>query len=89
MSIKPKIPSWKDKILFTPGPLTTSRTVKQAGLRDLGSRDYEFIRIVADIRQRLLEVGGVPDNGYEVNHHARQRHIQSRIRHLLYNPTRR
>ena len=65
MNIKPKIPSWKDKILFTPGPLTTSRMVKQAALRDLGSRDYEFIRIVADIRLRLLEIGGVADNGYE------------------------
>jgi len=65
MNNKPKIPTWKDKILFTPGPLTTSRIVKQAVLRDLGSRDYEFIRIVADIRQRLLEIGGVADNGYE------------------------
>jgi 2-aminoethylphosphonate-pyruvate transaminase len=65
MNTKPKIPTWKDKILFTPGPLTTSRTVKQALLRDLGSRDNEFIRIVADIRQRLLEIGGVADNGYE------------------------
>ena len=59
MNTKPKIPSWKDKILFTPGPLTTSRTVKQALLRDLGSRDNEFINIVADIRQRLLAAGGV------------------------------
>ena len=64
MNTKPKIPTWKDKILFTPGPLTTSRTVKQALLRDLGSRDYEFISIVADIRQRLLEIGGVADDGY-------------------------
>jgi 2-aminoethylphosphonate-pyruvate transaminase len=64
MNTKPKIPTWKDKILFTPGPLTTSRTVKQALFRDLGSRDYEFISIVADIRQRLLEIGGVADDGY-------------------------
>ena len=28
-----------DKPLFTPGPLTTSRTVKAAMSRDLGSRD--------------------------------------------------
>jgi 2-aminoethylphosphonate-pyruvate transaminase len=55
----------KDKILFTPGPLTTSRTVKQALLRDLGSRDNEFISIVEDIRQRLLALGGVAENGYE------------------------
>jgi len=65
METKTNIPNWKDKILFTPGPLTTSRTVKQSLLRDLGSRDYEFIHMVADIRQRLLEAGGVADGGYE------------------------
>ena len=36
----------KDKPLFTPGPLTTSLSVKQAMLRDLGSRDTEFIGAV-------------------------------------------
>lgn len=65
MSAKTKISTWKDKTLFTPGPLTTSRTVKQSTLRDLGSRDYEFLEIVSDIRQRLLAIGGVPGNGYE------------------------
>ncbi|MCS6827342.1 MAG: 2-aminoethylphosphonate--pyruvate transaminase, partial [Caldilinea sp.] len=50
------ISSWKDKALFTPGPLTTSRTVKQAMLRDLGSRDREFIALVADVRRRLVEL---------------------------------
>ena len=64
MNTKPKISTWKDNTLFTPGPLTTSRTVKQALLRDLGSRDYEFISIVADVRQRLLEIGAVADDGY-------------------------
>jgi len=47
----------KDKILFTPGPLTTSQTVKQAMLRDLGSRDIEFIGLVKDIRHKLVELG--------------------------------
>ncbi len=60
-----KIAGWKDKVLFTPGPLTTSRTVKQAMLRDLGSRDFEFIGLVKDIRRRLLELGEVVDKGYE------------------------
>ena len=55
----------KDKVLFTPGPLTTSRTVKQAMLRDLGSRETEFIEIVREIRRQLLVVGGVVDSGYE------------------------
>ncbi len=55
----------KDKLLFTPGPLTTSPTVKQAMLRDLGSRDYEFIEIVRDTRCRLLALAGVSDSGYE------------------------
>jgi len=55
-----------DKLLFTPGPLTTSRTVKEAMLRDLGSRDVEFIEIVRSIRERLLDIGGVSkDGGYE------------------------
>jgi 2-aminoethylphosphonate-pyruvate transaminase len=56
----------KDKLLFTPGPLTTSMTVKQAMLRDLGSRDFEFIRIVKEIRDQLLELGNVSQaKGYE------------------------
>jgi 2-aminoethylphosphonate-pyruvate transaminase len=59
------IPGWKDKVLFTPGPLTTSRTVKQALLRDLGSRDFEFIETVGEIRRRLLEIGGVEQGQYE------------------------
>jgi len=46
-----------DNLLFTPGPLTTSQSVKQAMLRDLGSRDDEFIRLVRDIRRRLVALG--------------------------------
>ncbi len=52
-----QLSSWKDKALFTPGPLTTSRSVKQAMLRDLGSRDAEFIGIVKDIRRKLVSLG--------------------------------
>ena len=55
----------QDKLLFTPGPLTTSLTVKQAALRDLGSRDDEFIAMVRNIRRKLLELGGVPKHGFE------------------------
>ena len=55
----------KDKLLFTPGPLTTSMTVKQAMLQDVGSRDFDFIDLVKEIRSRLLEIGGVGDDGYE------------------------
>jgi 2-aminoethylphosphonate-pyruvate transaminase len=55
----------KDKLLFTPGPLTTSETVKQAMLRDLGSRDTEFLEVVRKIRRRLLELGNVADGSYE------------------------
>src|SRR5688572_17985747 len=49
----------RDKLLFTPGPLTTSATVKQAMLRDLGSRDEEFLGIVRDVRARLLGLYGL------------------------------
>ena len=61
-----RIPRANDKTLFTPGPLTTSRTVKQAMLRDLGSRDSEFVELVARVRTRLLEVAGVTvERGFE------------------------
>lgn len=42
--------------LLTPGPLTTSRTVKLAMLADWGAGDPEFLQIVADIRQGLLKL---------------------------------
>jgi len=54
-----------DKLLFTPGPLTTSPGVKQATLHDLGSRDLEFIELVHSIRAGLLNVAGVAGRGYE------------------------
>ena len=57
MNMGKQILRGKDKILFTPGPLTTSQTVKQAMLRDLGSRDIEFIGLVKDIRHKLIELG--------------------------------
>ncbi len=59
------IPGWKDKVLFTPGPLTTSPPVKQAMLRDLGSRDFAFIEIVRDIRRRLVALGEAEVGDYE------------------------
>jgi 2-aminoethylphosphonate-pyruvate transaminase len=46
------------KLLFTPGPLTTSATVKAAMLRDAGSRDRDFLETVREIRKRLLALGG-------------------------------
>jgi 2-aminoethylphosphonate-pyruvate transaminase len=55
-----------DKLLFTPGPLTTSLSVKQAMLHDVGSRDPAFIQLVRNIREQLLKLGGVSrEAGYE------------------------
>ncbi|MFZ0394317.1 MAG: 2-aminoethylphosphonate--pyruvate transaminase [Terracidiphilus sp.] len=54
-----------DKLLFTPGPLTTSATVKQAMLRDLGSLDSDFLSTVHSIRTRLLDLGPYPRAQYE------------------------
>ena len=42
--------------LLTPGPLTTSPSVKHAMLADWGSRDVEFRQVVADIRRKLLDL---------------------------------
>ena len=48
----------RDPWLLTPGPLTTSLTVKQAMLHDWGSRDAKFIAINARMRQRLVAMVG-------------------------------
>ena len=47
-----------DPLLLTPGPLTTSATVKAAMTRDWGSRDREFIAINKRVRDRLVELAG-------------------------------
>lgn len=64
---EPKLlPTAKDKTLFTPGPLTTSLSVKQAMLRDIGSRDDALIELLRNIRVRLLTLAGVTrEDGYE------------------------
>jgi 2-aminoethylphosphonate-pyruvate transaminase len=46
------------QILLTPGPLTTSPTVKQAMQVDWGSRDRAFIAMTARIRKRLVALAG-------------------------------
>jgi 2-aminoethylphosphonate-pyruvate transaminase len=47
-----------DPWLLTPGPLTTSPTVKQAMLHDVGSRDHGFIAVNRRMRERLLAIAG-------------------------------
>src|SRR3972149_4000703 len=47
-----------EPLLLTPGPLTTSRTTKEAMLRDWGSRDGEFIAMNARGRGHLVELAG-------------------------------
>jgi 2-aminoethylphosphonate-pyruvate transaminase len=48
----------KDPWLLTPGPLTTSATVKEAMLHDWGSRDSGFIALNNRMRQRLVALIG-------------------------------
>jgi 2-aminoethylphosphonate-pyruvate transaminase len=46
----------RDRILLTPGPLTTTLRTKLAMLKDWGSWDADFNAITASLRQRLLDV---------------------------------
>jgi 2-aminoethylphosphonate-pyruvate transaminase len=50
--------SAREPYLLTPGPLTTSITVKRAMLRDWGSRDREFMALNARVRDRLVRLAG-------------------------------
>ncbi|MFN9193448.1 MAG: 2-aminoethylphosphonate--pyruvate transaminase, partial [Pseudomonadota bacterium] len=46
----------RDRILLTPGPLTTTLRTKLAMLKDWGSWDGDFIAITARVRRRLLDI---------------------------------
>ena len=46
-------------LLFTPGPLSTSTTTKNAMLRDWGSRDTKFIALTHEITSELEKIVGV------------------------------
>src|SRR5258706_9577073 len=66
LSPLPDLPSARDKTLFTPGPLTTSLSVKQAMLRDAGSWHFEFNAVVASVRDRILHLAGLSrEAGFE------------------------
>jgi 2-aminoethylphosphonate-pyruvate transaminase len=45
-----------DPLLLTPGPLTTSKTVKQVMVHDWGSRDATFIKINQSVMTRLPQI---------------------------------
>jgi 2-aminoethylphosphonate-pyruvate transaminase len=46
----------RDRILLTPGPLTTTLRTKLAMLRDWGSWDSDFNAVTASVRSRLLDI---------------------------------
>ena len=57
----------KEPLLLTPGPLTTSNLVKEATLKDWGSRDQDFIELTARICRRIEDIAGVdPDRTHHV-----------------------
>eukprot|EP00123_Amoebidium_parasiticum_P012103 comp21119_c0_seq1/m.28545 comp21119_c0_seq1/g.28545 ORF comp21119_c0_seq1/g.28545 comp21119_c0_seq1/m.28545 type:complete len:380 (-) comp21119_c0_seq1:158-1297(-) len=52
------------KLLYTPGPLNTSTSVKGAMRLDWGSRDIYFMNVVKGIRESLLKIAGVTSDEY-------------------------
>jgi 2-aminoethylphosphonate-pyruvate transaminase len=61
------LPRARDALLFTPGPLTTSLSVKEAMLHDAGSWHGDFNAVVASVREQLLALAGLSrHNGWEV-----------------------
>src|SRR5919201_3561519 len=45
-----------DPLLLTPGPLTTAKSVKEAMVHDWGSRDATFLRLNAEVLDRLPDI---------------------------------
>lgn len=54
----------KEKKLFTPGPLSTSPTVRQAAFTEYGSRDIAFIAAIKSLRSKLVQIAGVTADKY-------------------------
>lgn len=52
-------------LLLTPGPLTTTRTVRESMLRDYSTWDVDYNTVVNDIRRRLVELATTPNNAGE------------------------
>jgi 2-aminoethylphosphonate-pyruvate transaminase len=48
--------AYREAILLTPGPLTTTLRTKIAMLRDWGSWDSDFIAVTARVRRALLDI---------------------------------
>lgn len=51
-----------EPLLLTPGPITVSRSTREAMLRDWGSRDGAFIAMTERVRSRLVELVGGKDS---------------------------
>ncbi|MEG0274063.1 MAG: 2-aminoethylphosphonate--pyruvate transaminase [Longicatena sp.] len=54
----------KQRVLLTPGPLTTSARVKQAMQVDAGTRDKDYQDIVQNIRHSLLQLAHAKEDNY-------------------------
>lgn len=65
----------KDPLLLIPGPLTTSRTVKESMLHDYGPRDSFFIDLTKSVREKILQVLG-DDDDVVVSSASRNHHKQ-------------
>ena len=65
MNIKQQIPDLKQQSFSTSISFPTSASVRQAMLQDIDYRDVEFVKIVREIRQKILEIGRVADQDYE------------------------
>lgn len=57
------IPAPNRRLLFTPGPATTSETVKAALItEDMSPRDTKFVEVIKDLRTRISQIAANPNN---------------------------
>ncbi|KPI82895.1 2-aminoethylphosphonate:pyruvateaminotransferas e-like protein [Leptomonas seymouri] len=56
------MPAARKPVLFTPGPLMTSETVKGAMMTDYGSRDRRFMDAVKFVREEVISIAELDPN---------------------------
>src|SRR3954470_23786022 len=53
---QPAVSDTGDPLLLTPGPLTTSRRVKEVMVHDWGSRDAAFLKINGEVLTQVRDI---------------------------------
>lgn len=51
-------------VLLIPGPVSTSRNIKEAMIHDIASRQHDFVKVIKSVNKKILDIGKVSSKHY-------------------------